>query len=156
MARPSFAGAVLILALGSMAACRSAPPDAASADADVRATLDEQVAAWNRGDLRGFMEGYLASPDLTFVSGTHVERGWQPTLERYLARYPAGKQGTLAFEDLEVHVLPGGNDAWVLGRYRLSQEVTQSGRFTLVLRRVAGRFRVVHDHTSSDPPPDGP
>ncbi|HNG96278.1 MAG TPA: DUF4440 domain-containing protein, partial [Acidobacteriota bacterium] len=32
---------------------------------EVRAVLDAQVAAWNRGDLEGFMKGYWRSPELT-------------------------------------------------------------------------------------------
>src|SRR5947209_20489038 len=45
----------------------------------VRAVLDAQVAAWNRGDLEGFMAGYWQSPDLTFFSGDKVTRGWPAT-----------------------------------------------------------------------------
>ena len=31
--------------------------------------LDDQAQAWNRGDLEGYMAGYLHSPELTFASG---------------------------------------------------------------------------------------
>ena len=45
--------------------------------------------AWNHHDLEGFMAGYWKSPDLTFFSGTTETHGWEPTLERYRARYQA-------------------------------------------------------------------
>src|SRR5262245_66685660 len=72
--------------------------------ADVRKVLDEQVVAWNKGDLVGFMKGYWNSKELTFVSGKDVTRGWQATLDRYKKRYQSeGKEkGTLTFADLQV------------------------------------------------------
>src|SRR5262245_59856048 len=49
--------------------------------------LDDQVVAWNKGDLEGFMAGYWKSDDLTFFSGKDVTKGWDATLERYKKRY---------------------------------------------------------------------
>ena len=54
-----------------------------SVAAAVRAVLDEQVAAWNRGDVEAFMEGYARSSETTFVSGANVVRG-QLTLASFL------------------------------------------------------------------------
>src|ERR1041384_7170637 len=53
----------------------------------IRAVLDEQVVAWNRGDLEAFMKGYWKSGDLTFFSGGTMVSGWQETLDRYNKRY---------------------------------------------------------------------
>ena len=55
----------------------------------IRLVLDSQVAAWNKGDLKGFMAGYWKSEKLTFFSGDKVEHGWQATYERYQKRYQA-------------------------------------------------------------------
>src|SRR5689334_4167030 len=49
----------------------------------IRAVLDGQVVAWNRGDLDGFMRGYWNSPELSFFSGGTRTRGWQATMDRY-------------------------------------------------------------------------
>ncbi|NJM53727.1 MAG: hypothetical protein HC846_10260 [Blastocatellia bacterium] len=35
----------------------------------IKKVMDEQVAAWNKADLEGFMRGYWNSPEMTFVSG---------------------------------------------------------------------------------------
>ena len=43
---------------------------AASPEQDIRRVLDDQVAAWNRGDIPGFMEGYDKSESTTFVSSS--------------------------------------------------------------------------------------
>ncbi len=117
---------------------------------EVRALLAEQVAAWNRGDIEGFMQGYWKSPELRFASGGGVTLGWQPTLERYKKRYgDRATMGTLAFTELDVR--PAGDDgALAFGAWRITRESgSPHGLFTLFLRRTAEGWRVVHDHTSS-------
>jgi beta-aspartyl-peptidase (threonine type) len=116
--------------------------------------LTQQAAAWNRGDLEAFMDGYWRSPDLVFTSGARVQRGWQTTLDRYVASYGTSPEtmGRLTFSDLEIHPL-GDGAAWALGRWRLDYDGGESpgGIFTLVFREIDGRWLIVHDHTSSDP-----
>ena len=51
--------------------------------ADIRKVMGEQVAAWNNGDIEGFMKGYWKSEELVFVSGNNVTKGWQETTDRY-------------------------------------------------------------------------
>ena len=50
--------------------------------------LDAQVAAWNAGSVRGFMDGYARTDSLRFASGGTVHTGWQATLDRYRRSYP--------------------------------------------------------------------
>jgi uncharacterized protein (TIGR02246 family) len=125
---------------------------AVQSEAAVRQVLAAQVAAWNRKDLEGFMEGYWHSPDLTFFSGATVTSGWEPTLERYRQRYQsAGKEmGALTFSDLQVDVL-NTEAAFVRGKWQLkmSDGKTPGGLFTLVVKKRHGVWRIVHDHTSS-------
>ena len=72
--------------------------------AAIRAVLDDQAAAWNRGDIDGFMTGYAPSPTTTFVSGDEVTRGWQTVRDRYAKKYDSReKMGTLTFSDLNDH-----------------------------------------------------
>ena len=125
---------------------------AARADdaADIKQVLADQVAAWNKGDLVGFMKGYWNSKDLTFVSGKDVTRGWQETLDRYKKRYQAeGKEmGKLAFADVVVTELAPGV-ALVTGKWELSlTRETVGGRYTLVVKKLADGWRIIHDHTS--------
>jgi beta-aspartyl-peptidase (threonine type) len=118
--------------------------------AAVRAVLDAQVAAWNRGDIDAFMEGYRRSPETVFISGDSVTRGWQTVLDRYRARYDSReKMGTLSF--LEIEIKPLSRDAAVaFGRWQLARAAdTPHGRFTLLFRRTREGWRIVHDHTSS-------
>src|SRR5690348_9705598 len=59
----------VIASLFIIAACVFATPED-----DVRRVLDAQVAAWNRGDIPGFMRTY--APDTVFV-GSEVTHGAQ-------------------------------------------------------------------------------
>jgi beta-aspartyl-peptidase (threonine type) len=114
--------------------------------------LEQQAQAWNAGDIDAFMAPYWHSPDLTFSSAGQVTRGWQATLDRYRRRYPTREaMGRLTFSDIEV-TQPGPNVALVLGRWRLERTEPIGGGFTLVLRKYAGNWVIVHDHTSVDPP----
>jgi ketosteroid isomerase-like protein len=133
----------------------------------IRALLAQQVDAWNRGDLEGFMAGYWKSSELSFVSGTNETRGWEPTLERYRKKYQgAGKEmGKLDFFDLRVEML-GPESAFVRGHWHLQMKTTPPGArsappggpgkngqepgglFTLILRKFPEGWRIIHDHTS--------
>jgi uncharacterized protein (TIGR02246 family) len=116
---------------------------------EVRAVLDAQVEAWNRGDIEGFMRGYAQSSDTVFVSGDTVTKGWQTVLDRYKKSYDSrAKMGVLAFSDLEITPL-GKDAAVVLGRWQLKRaEDTPHGRFSLIFRRTPAGWRIIHDHTS--------
>jgi beta-aspartyl-peptidase (threonine type) len=134
----------------SLGPARAASPDDPAAAA--RAALDAQVEAWNRGDLEGFMAGYWRSPDLVFCSGATVTKGWDATLARYRKRYQdeGREMGRLRFDGIEVIPL-GADAALARGAWRLatSDGKEPHGVFTLLLRRLDGAWRIVHDHTSA-------
>ncbi|MGB8507976.1 MAG: nuclear transport factor 2 family protein [Pyrinomonadaceae bacterium] len=118
--------------------------------AAVRAVIEAQQAAWNRGDIEGFMDGYAREETTTFVSGDSVTHGWQTVLDGYRKRYDSrAKMGTLTFDDLDFKPL---SEFYVMvtGRWHLAREGdTPHGRFTLIFRRTLKGWRIVHDHTSS-------
>lgn len=118
--------------------------------AAVRAVLDTQRDAWNRGDVEGYMDGYARAAGTVFVSGDNVTRGWQTVLDRYKKNYNSReKMGTLTFSDLEITPI-GNNAAIVLGRWQLQRANDEPhGRFTLILRRTKQSWKIIHDHTSS-------
>jgi beta-aspartyl-peptidase (threonine type) len=119
--------------------------------AAIQKVLDDQVVAWNKGDLEAFMAGYWKSEKLSFFSGNAKTAGWQATLDRYRKRYQAeGKEmGKLSFEELSIERL-GEDYALVRGRFRLQlTKETPTGIFTLIVRKLPEGWRIVHDHTSS-------
>jgi len=127
----------------------TAQTDAKSIDA-IKAVINAQRDAWNKGDIEGYMEGYDKSDNTVFVSGDNINRGWKTVLERYKKSYDSReKMGTLEFSDLEVTIL-SKDSAVVLGRWLLKRSNDEPhGRFTLIFKKTQSGWRIVHDHTSS-------
>jgi ketosteroid isomerase-like protein len=113
--------------------------------------LSTQADAWNEGDLVKFMDAYWNSEELTFSGGGNTTRGWQATLDRYRRNYGDKEtMGHLTFSELEVTPL-GTDAAMMLGRFNLLvQGKNSGGNFTLVWRKMDGRWQIIHDHSSSD------
>jgi ketosteroid isomerase-like protein len=123
-----------------------------NATAEIESVLRAQEAAWNRGDIDGFMNGYWRSDKTVFVSGDEVTRGWQKVLDRYKAKYSdRAKMGSLTFSDLEI--TPISNDSAVaLGSWKLKRANDEPrGRFTLIFRKFPDGWKIIHDHTSAVP-----
>jgi len=148
------AGALILLTSGCAHASGREQCSAGFEAAAVVAVLDEQRAAWNAGELDGFLAGYERSDALLFTSGATIRRGFDATRDKYRARYGEAREtmGTLAFEILDVRPLGRCADAAiVLGRWALSETAEAgSGVFSLVLERDDDGWLIVHDHTSSD------
>lgn len=149
----SFSSCLVALAVS---ACVSAPGSATNDEqviAAVRAVIEAQQAAWNRGDIEGFMDGYERAETTTFVSGEELMRGWQTVLDRYKQRYNSREQmGTLAFSELDIKPL-GPVLALADGRWRLTRaNDAPRGRFTLLFRRINNDWRIIHDTTTSSTP----
>jgi uncharacterized protein (TIGR02246 family) len=117
-------------------------------EADIRAVMNAQVEAWNRGDIESYLEGYIKSPGLIFASRGTFSRGWDPLLERYKVAYPEGNMGTLRFDGVEVHTI-SDDTAWVIGSWWLEMENSSPhGAFTLIFKKTENGWRIIHDHSS--------
>lgn len=140
----TIAAIILIVAFSS--------PGQASPASEITALLTTQAAAWNRGDIDGFMQAYAQTDTLRFASGGTVTLGWRPTLERYKKRYPdKATMGTLAFTDLEITEL-APDAALAFGRWKLTREKdAPHGLFTLTLKKTSAGWQIIQDHTSSAP-----
>lgn len=147
---------MLVMLAGSFllpAKVQASPEDE---QAQVRKVLQEQVAAWNAGDLERFLETYWKNDALSFYSGGTITTGWEATRTRYRNRYQAdGKEmGTLTFWDSDVQML-ASDAAMVRSRWKLTYKTSQEqpeGLFTLILRKQDQGWKIVHDHTSQSEP----
>jgi ketosteroid isomerase-like protein len=141
-----------------VAACAGAPVrrfEPTTDRAAITGVLEAQVAAWNRGDLAAYMEGYAKIDALIFTSGGNIRRGWQTAFDHYKERYAKDRaaMGTLKFELLSIDAI-GADGAVVLGKWILTGSPSDgSGVFSVILERRPEGWRIVHDHTSSAPPP---
>lgn len=136
---------VTVLGAATIPSVAASPPGA-----QIRAIIQEQQSAWNRGDIDGFMNGYAHAKSTTFVSEDSITRGWQTVRDRYRKKYSdRAKMGILTFSELEITSL-SQDSAVVLGRWKLQRAKDQPhGRFTLIFRRLPEGWRIVSDHTSS-------
>ena len=146
--------AALITCFAVLSRPSTASPADPSDESQIRAVLDMQTAAWNRGDIDTFMTGYWNSEQTEFLGANGVAHGWQAVLDRYHHSYPDRKtMGTLTFSDLEVH-LTCTDAAYVVGKFHLARESDQpSGVFSLDFRKFPEGWRIVLDHTTAFPAP---
>jgi uncharacterized protein (TIGR02246 family) len=119
---------------------------------EVETILKESQAAWNRGDLVSFASHYDDSPETTFIGREVVRGGVKAILARYRRAYPTREtMGTLVFSEIEVRPLAEGV-ALATGKFMLQRTAAgggdASGRFTLILQRRLGEWKIIHDHTS--------
>jgi ketosteroid isomerase-like protein len=154
--------ASMLLVAAVLAACRgSARPTAAPSPGPDRAALARLISAqlersasdWNRGDLNAFLSDYAPESTTTFVDGRRARAGIDFIRGVYAPRFsPGARRDSLHFEELEVRPL-SATLALVTARYILQSkaDVTASGPFTLVMERRQEGWKILHDHSSSDP-----
>lgn len=121
----------------------------AFADAAV-AAMQQQLVAWNAGDLEAFMAPYWRSDSLLFMGSGGYKMGWDATLENYQKNYPDdAARGELSFEYDFIELLAPGVGKMV-GRFYLAypQKDTVDGHFTLLWQQKNGQWVITHDHSS--------
>jgi hypothetical protein len=147
-----FRAILMMLVMSSLAACSMQPDESiAPADKQIRALMDAQQLAWNRGDIEDFMQGYWHDDRLRFESGTTTMSGWQATYDRYLKRYPdRAAMGTLQFSNVQITTLDKDH-ATATGGWALLGRANDvpHGTFVLDLRRFDKNWKIVKDHTES-------
>src|SRR5439155_23276607 len=95
-----------MMAIG-VAACAAPKVPLGDPQAEIAAMLVRSAADWNRGDLEGFMGDYAKDSRTTYVSGGHVQYGWQALYDHYRAGCfaPGQSGGSLRYEDVRVRHL---------------------------------------------------
>lgn len=125
-------------------------PDSKQAKMDIARVIFDQQNAWNKGDIEGYMQGYIKSDSLRFASGGNVSYGWKTTLDRYEKGYPDKEtMGELTFSNIDIEFI-SKDAALVFGKWELERSNDHPwGLFTLLFKRTENGWRIVHDHTSS-------
>ena len=146
----SAATATVIGAASDAAAAAAAVRDPQLALRQICAMMNASAARWNAGDLHGFMQDYLPGEGTTYIGRRGVVRGPDAIEAGYAPRFqPGAMHDSLSFEDVEVDLLAPdltNTIAWyVLMR---GDSLVARGPTSLVMRRVNGRWRIVHDHSS--------
>src|SRR5262249_41658571 len=124
-----FASNNVVIADSPLPAPEKSPPSGVGTALDeptskaIHKLLDDQEQAWNKGDLKGVMEGYWNSPELSFYSGNTKTKGWQQTYERYRKRYQeeGREMGHLTFSEVVLDSV-GPDTVIVRGRWKLEKK----------------------------------
>jgi ketosteroid isomerase-like protein len=116
---------------------------------EIRQLLTTQTAAWNQGNIEGFMQTYWKSDSLMFIGKNGIKWGWQTTLNNYKKSYPdTTAMGKLSFDILQVKKL-STEYYYVVGKWMLKRTIGDlSGHYDLLLRRIKGRWYIIADHSS--------
>ncbi len=112
-------------------------------------TLQTQQTAWNAGDLNAFMQGYWRNDSLQFITVKGVTDGWDKMLNRYQIKYPdKASMGTLQMQVVKMEKL-NRQYYLVIGSWKLQREKdAPAGYFTLLFKKIKGKWLIVKDHTS--------
>ena len=115
----------------------------------IRRIMAAQEIAWNAGNLPDFMAGYWQSDSLVFIGSRGLTYGWQTTLDNYKKSYPDREtMGQLTFTLVSVEQL-SPTSAYVVGKWQLQRAKGDvSGHFTLLWKKIDGRWVIVADHSS--------
>ncbi len=120
--------------------------------------MDAIVVAFETGDV-GSLDT-IFHDSVTVYEGGSVDKGWTKYRDEHLVpEMRALADRRLQFDDVRVRL--AGNTAWTTCSYTLSavrdgEQLSVSGLSTMVFQKLAGRWRLVHWHTSvSRPGGDG-
>jgi ketosteroid isomerase-like protein len=115
----------------------------------IREILDNQAAAWNRGDIDSFMNGYWKSDSLMFIGKTGVTYGWINTLNNYKKGYPdTASMGKLTLTLIQVKKLSKGY-YHITGKWFLRRSIGDiGGHYTLLFRKINSHWVIISDHSS--------
>ena len=116
---------------------------------EIKALLVKQNAAWNKGDIAGFMEGYWNNDSMMFIGKSGIKYGWKNTLDNYKKGYPdTASMGKLKFELIEFKKLSTEN-YFVVGKWFLTRTIGNiDGVFTLVIKKIKNKWLIIADHSS--------
>jgi hypothetical protein len=140
----------LFIAILLLCSCtRKSDPKESIDFGKIDALMKSQEAAWNSGDLEGFMEPYWNSDSLIFIGKRGPTYGWKETLENYKKSYPNQEaMGILRFTNIESKSI-GVENALVIGKWELFRiEDTLSGHYSLIWAKKNGSWKIIADHSS--------
>jgi hypothetical protein len=115
----------------------------------IRKVLDNQIKAWNKGDIEDFMQGYWKNDSLMFIGKNGINWGWQKTLENYKNRYPdVTAMGKLSFDIILIKEL-SPEYYYVVGKWMLNRSIGDlDGHYNLLFRKINGIWLIIADHSS--------
>lgn len=123
----------------------------------VLAAFDKIIDGIRKSDVDLYMSGYWNSPQLILFNynGT-VTRGWDQLKKNRESSFPQSTDVKLDIKDRHVTILGTGGAVvtclWTQSMSFNGKPETDTGRMTLVFKKVGAEWKAVHLHTSPDNP----
>lgn len=116
----------------------------------ILALFESGCAAWNRGDIDGYLAGYWHSDKVRWVSGGTVRHGFEAIAAGFKTRFDSpDNMGRLEVDNLEIQLL-GENDALVFGAWiQTTPAARHHGVFTVHVKKIDDEWLFVSDHSST-------
>jgi hypothetical protein len=116
---------------------------------EIRKMLLNQVMEWNKGNIDGYMKGYWESDSLLFIGSKGPRYGYDVTLKRYKEAYPdTAHMGKLISKITSMQKL-SDEYYFIVGSWYLKRSVGDAaGNYTLLLRKIKGKWVIICDHSS--------
>ncbi len=139
----------LLLTICALLSCIAYSQTENKMKATIQKIMHEQELAWNKGDVDGFMLSYWNNDSLKFIGKNGITYGWKSTLDNYKKSYPdKATMGELNFSIISVEEL-STTSCYVIGKWNLKREKGDvGGYYTLLWKKINGKWVIVTDHTS--------
>jgi ketosteroid isomerase-like protein len=115
----------------------------------IKVAMNEQLIAWNAGDIDRYMETYWHNDSLMFIGKSGPTYGWDKTKANYKKGYPdTATMGKLDFEIISMQRL---SDVYysVVGKWHLARTKGDvGGAFTLIFKKIKKKWLIIQDHSS--------
>jgi hypothetical protein len=111
--------------------------------------LEKQETDWNKGNLKGFLSAYWNSDTLRSLSVRGLQYGYDRLEKKLLKNYPDSvSMGHLDYDVIQIELI-GEMDAMITGKWlRKNDKKFQGGFFTVLMRKIKGRWLIVSEQLS--------
>jgi ketosteroid isomerase-like protein len=115
----------------------------------IKDAMNEQLNAWNAGNIDRYMETYWHSDSLMFIGKSGPTYGWEKTKANYKKGYPdTATMGKLDFEIINMKRLSVMYYS-VVGKWHLKRSIGDvGGAFTLLFKKIRKKWVIIQDHSS--------
>ena len=112
----------------------------------IRALFESGCAAWNRGDIDGYLADYWHSDKVRWVSEGMVSYGFEAIASAFKSRFDTPENmGKLEVANLEIQLL-SESDALVFGGWtQTTRTARRNGVFTVHMKKIDGEWLAIAD-----------
>ena len=117
--------------------------------ATIKANFERWSAAWNAGDLDGYLACYHQSDDTRWISGGQLVKGYEAIATAYRERFVSDDgAGQMRLTHVSPEILTD-TDALIFGAWELqSNGEIYNGVFHAHLKFIEGQWLIVTDHAT--------